>query len=150
MTPRSRSRTSLGGKDEGYSGGHLDAHGPTPKKVVETTLPSRGPQRLRLVPPRPPRFPFPSRVDQKCQTDPSLAVAHHCFWKHHPAKAYAWELRLKHELRPDFTIDEPGSDEARTRYLADQPEEAAAIREKEEARRERLRAKQSVGEEEPG
>jgi hypothetical protein len=32
---------------------------------------------------------FPARVDHKCQTDPSLAVAHACFWKYHPAKAYA-------------------------------------------------------------
>ena len=31
---------------------------------------------------------------KKCHDDPSLAVAHQCFWELHPAKAYAWELRL--------------------------------------------------------
>jgi len=53
------------------------------------------------------------------------------------AKAYAWELRLQDEIRPDFTIDEVGSDEARARFLADHPAEAHAIRIKEEDRRER-------------
>ena len=56
---------------------------------------------------------FPARVDEKCKKDPSLAVAHGCFWKYHPQKAYAWELRLKHEIRPEFTIDEEGSDKSR-------------------------------------
>ncbi len=37
---------------------------------------------------------WPTRVDAKCQDDPSLGVAHACFWKYHPAKGYAWELRL--------------------------------------------------------
>lgn len=68
---------------------------------------------------------------------PSLSVAHGCFWKYHPARAYAWELRLQDELRPDFTIDEPISDEARERFLAEQQELAAEIREKEMRRRER-------------
>jgi hypothetical protein len=80
---------------------------------------------------------FPSRVEVKCVEDPSLAVAHGCFWRLHPAKAYAWELRLQDEIRPDFTIDEVGSDEARARFLADHPAEAHAIRIKEEDRRER-------------
>jgi hypothetical protein len=56
---------------------------------------------------------FPKRVDEKCQKDPSLAVAHGCFWKYHPAKAYAWELRLQDEIDPDFTIDEENSDALR-------------------------------------
>ena len=56
---------------------------------------------------------FPTRVRAKCHEDPSLAVAHGCFWELHPAKAYAWELRLQDEIRADFTIDEPGSDAAR-------------------------------------
>jgi hypothetical protein len=46
-------------------------------------------------------------VREKCHKDPSLAVAHKCFWELHPAKAYAWELRLQDEIRPNFTIDEP-------------------------------------------
>ena len=54
---------------------------------------------------------FPTRVEEKCKTDPSLAVAHGCFWKYHPAKAYAWELRLQDEIAPEFTIDEAESDE---------------------------------------
>jgi hypothetical protein len=49
---------------------------------------------------------WPTRVDEKCQTDPSLAVAHHCFWKYHPARAWAWELRLQHEIGADFRIEE--------------------------------------------
>lgn len=27
---------------------------------------------------------FPERVDAKCQEDPSLAVAHGCFWAYYP------------------------------------------------------------------
>jgi hypothetical protein len=85
---------------------------------------------------------FPVRVEEKCKLDPSLGVAHGCFWKYHPAKAYAWELRLQDEIRSEFTIDEPGSDEARARFLTDQPAEAAALREKETQRRARKAAKQ--------
>ncbi len=80
---------------------------------------------------------FPERVEAKCKEDPSLAVAHGCFWRLHPAKAYAWELRLQDEIRPDFTIDEPDSDQHRARFLESQPDEARAIRQKETERRER-------------
>lgn len=80
---------------------------------------------------------WPTRVDEACRKDPSLAVAHDCFWTYHPARAYAWELRLQDELRPDFTIDEPGSGDARERFLAEEPKLAAEIREKERRRRER-------------
>lgn len=80
---------------------------------------------------------WPARVDEACRKDPSLAVAHGCFWTYHPARAYAWELRLQDELRPDFTIDEPGSREARDRFLAEEPGLAAEIREKEMKRREK-------------
>ncbi len=80
---------------------------------------------------------FPGRVAKKCEGDPSLAVAHGCFWRLHPAKAYAWELRLQDEIRSDFTIDEADSSEARARFLTDQPEEAERIQEKEKQRRER-------------
>ena len=80
---------------------------------------------------------FPLRVEEKCKLDPSLGVAHGCFWKYHPAKAYAWELRLQHEIKPEFTIDEPDSNACRARFLAERPDEAAAIHEKEMVRRER-------------
>lgn len=40
------------------------------------------------------------RGDDKCEQDPSLGVAHGCFWKYHPAKAYAWELRWPETLAP--------------------------------------------------
>jgi hypothetical protein len=80
---------------------------------------------------------FPSRVEEKCKEDPSLAVAHGCFWCLHPATAYAWELRLQDEIRPDFTIDEEGSDAARSAFLKDHAAEAEEIREKEQDRRER-------------
>ena len=85
---------------------------------------------------------FPQRVEEKCKTDPSLAVAHGCFWKYHPAKAYAWELRLQDEIREGFTIDEDGSEEARARFLKDCAKDAAELLAKEMTRRERARAKQ--------
>jgi hypothetical protein len=84
---------------------------------------------------------FPARVREKCVKDPSLAVAHKCFWELHPAKAYAWELRLQDEIRPDFMIDEPGSDEARARFLRDHASEARDILAKEAQRRARKAAK---------
>ncbi|MGK3963932.1 BREX-6 system adenine-specific DNA-methyltransferase PglX [Sorangium sp. So ce1667] len=89
---------------------------------------------------------FPARVDEKCQKDPSLAVAHGCFWKYHPAKAYAWELRLKDEIRPDFTLDEPGSDGHRKRFLQEHAAEARAIEAAEHKRRERKAAKAEADE----
>ena len=92
---------------------------------------------------------FPARVEDKCKTDPSLAVAHGCFRKYHPAKAFAWELRLQDELKPDFTLDEADSDALRARFLADHADEAAALRDKEMVRRERKKAKQDQEETEP-
>lgn len=87
---------------------------------------------------------FPTRVRAKCHTDPSLAVAHKCFWTLHPAKAYAWELRLQDEIKPDFTIDEPGSDEARAKFLFERSDEAKKIHADEMKRRERKAAKQGA------
>jgi hypothetical protein len=84
---------------------------------------------------------FPGRVREKCVQDPSLAVAHHCFWKLHAAKAYAWELRLQDEIRPDFTIDEPNSFEHRAAFLKAHPEEVEAAQSKEAQRRARKAAK---------
>jgi hypothetical protein len=78
---------------------------------------------------------FKDRVLKKCKDDPSLAVAHGCFWKDHPDRAYAWELRLQDEIGPDFTIDEAESDESRKRFLAKHSQEAQAILQKEQARR---------------
>jgi hypothetical protein len=90
---------------------------------------------------------WPDRVDQKCQDDPSLGVAHGCFWRYHPARAWAWELRLQDEISPDFRIEEapyrPGGRELgdagngphRAAWLADHPEEALAAVEKEAIRR---------------
>ena len=89
---------------------------------------------------------FPARIDAKCRKDPSLAVAHGRFWAYHPARAYSWELRLQDEIRPDFTIDEAGSDEARERFLAEYPAEAAEIRRKEATRRERKARRTDAGE----
>jgi hypothetical protein len=91
---------------------------------------------------------FPARVEAKCVADPSLAVAHGSFWRHHPERAYAWELRLQDEIAPGFTIDEAGSDAARERFLREEPERAEAIRKKEADRRRRkaLRTGGSSGE----
>ncbi len=93
---------------------------------------------------------FPTRVDAKCREDPSLAVAHGCFWRYHPAKAFAWELRLQDEIRDGFTIDEPGSDAARTGYLRAFAGEAEAVQEKERMRRERKAAKRGDDEGDAG
>ena len=84
---------------------------------------------------------FPTRVDAKCQVDPSLGVAHGCFWKYHPDKAYQWELRLKDEIRPDFTLDEPGSDAARAAFEAADPAQVKKLVAKELERRARKQAK---------
>ena len=84
---------------------------------------------------------FPDRVQQKCITDPSLALAHKCFWELHPAKAYAWELRLQDEIRPDFTIDEAASDAARAKFLDGHKSEASEILAKELKRREKKLAR---------
>ncbi|HEU4578237.1 MAG TPA: BREX-6 system adenine-specific DNA-methyltransferase PglX [Polyangiaceae bacterium] len=86
---------------------------------------------------------FPKRVDEKCRIDPSLAVARGCFWRYHPAKAYAWELRLAHEIGPDFAINEKGAAEHRARFLAEHAEAAKEILQKERDRREKLRRREA-------
>jgi len=91
---------------------------------------------------------WPTRVDTKCQEDPSLGVAHGCFWTYHPARAWAWELRLQDEIGPDFRIEEApyrgdcGHDAHRAAFLEEQPEAALAAVEKEVLRR-RRKQKQS-------
>ena len=80
---------------------------------------------------------FPDRVDQKCQKDPSLAVAHGVFWKYHPAKAYEWELRLQDEIGPDFTLDENHSDQYRQTFIQEHPQTVTELHTKEEKRRDR-------------
>ncbi len=89
---------------------------------------------------------WPQRVDRQCQDDPSLGVAHGCFWRHHPARAWAWELRLQDELDPDFRIEEgpythpngspsPDHEALRAAFIAEQPDEALAAVEREALRR---------------
>ena len=68
-------------------------------------------------------------------------MAHHCFWELHPTKAYAWELRLQDEIRPDFKIDEIGSDAARKTFEVEHPDKVAEVIAKEHQRRERKRAR---------
>ena len=92
---------------------------------------------------------FPKRVDAKCQKDPSLAVTHGCFWRYHPAKAFAWELRLKDEIGPDFQVDEADSDACRRRFLADHAAEARELEKDEEARRDRKRRKSTEDDQAP-
>lgn len=93
---------------------------------------------------------FPKRVDGKCKQDPSLAVAHGCFWKYHPAKAYEWELRLQDEISEDFTIEETNSDALRLAFARENPQLVKEIIEKEEKRRERKRKKEETQEEDYG
>lgn len=90
---------------------------------------------------------WPTRVDVKCQQDPSLGVAHGCFWKYHPARAWAWELRLQDEIGPDFRIEEPpyrgdgGDAEHREAFLLQHVDEALEAIEKEVLRRRRKQKK---------
>ncbi len=85
---------------------------------------------------------FPHRVDEKCRRDPSLGVAHGCFWKYHPETAYKWELRLQDEIGPEFTIDEKGSDALRVAFERDHPEKVEALKATEKKRRERKKTKE--------
>ncbi|MEV0726566.1 BREX-6 system adenine-specific DNA-methyltransferase PglX [Micromonospora purpureochromogenes] len=90
---------------------------------------------------------WPTRVDKKCKGDPSLGVAHGCFWRYHPARAWAWELRLQDEIGPDFKIREApyrpggrdlgdgGDGHHRDAFLRHHPAEALAAIEKEATRR---------------
>lgn len=90
---------------------------------------------------------WPARVDKKCRQDPSLGVAHGCFWRYHPERAWAWELRLQDEIGPDFRIQEPpyrpggrdlgdeGDGPHRAAFLRGHPDEAIAAVEKEAVRR---------------
>jgi len=84
---------------------------------------------------------WPTRVDKKCQQDPSLGVAHGCFWRYHPERAWAWELRLQDEIGPEFRIEEgdyqgDGEDKNhRTAFLAHHQKAALAAIEKEATRR---------------
>ncbi|QVL48884.1 MAG: hypothetical protein KFB96_25685 [Thiocapsa sp.] len=86
---------------------------------------------------------WPERVDAKCRQDPSLGVAHGSFWAYHPARAWAWELRLQDEIAPDFRIEEApyhgdgGDREHRAAYLAEHWEDALAAITKEVLRRRR-------------
>ncbi len=88
---------------------------------------------------------WPTRVDAKCRQDPSLGVAHGCFWAYHPARAWAWELRLQDEIGANFRIEEApyrgdgGHAAHRAVYLAEAPEEALATVAKEALRRRRKR-----------
>jgi hypothetical protein len=90
---------------------------------------------------------WPNRVDQKCRQDPSLGVAHGCFWRYHPKRAWSWELRLQDEIGPDFTIEEvpyrPGDRDLgdfgdsphRDAFLREDPTDAINAIEKEAVRR---------------
>jgi hypothetical protein len=100
---------------------------------------------------------WPARVDAKCKADPSLGVAHGCFWRYHPARAWAWELRLQDEIGPDFRIEEKpyrgaplptgqvteddGDAPHRARWLREHPQEALDAVEKEVLRRLRKQKK---------
>jgi hypothetical protein len=88
---------------------------------------------------------FPTRVDAKCRLDPSLAVAHGCFWTYHPEKAYEWELRLQDEIGPDFTIDEAHSDALRAQFEATYPDKVKALIAAEHKRRDNNRKKARQG-----
>jgi hypothetical protein len=85
---------------------------------------------------------FPARVAGKCRTDPSLAVAHGCFWQYHPETTYKWELRLQDEIGPDFKLDETGSDGYRAAFEQAHPDKVRELIAAEHKRRERKRKKE--------
>lgn len=82
---------------------------------------------------------FPSRVRKKCEEDPSLAAAHGRLWETDPARAYAWELRLREELGSTFELAEAGAEATRERFLAENAREAREIEAEERTRQERRR-----------
>lgn len=84
---------------------------------------------------------FPSRVGMRCETDFDLSVAHGCAWKRHPARAYAWELRLRHDIDAEFSFSETGAEEARAAFLRECPQQAEQVRRMAEQRRARKRPK---------
>lgn len=86
---------------------------------------------------------WPARVAAKCATDPSLAVAHGCFWRLHPEKAYQWEQRLKLEIGPHFTLDEPDAATHRAAFESAHPDRCAAITDAEQRRHARRAARAS-------
>ena len=92
---------------------------------------------------------FPDARRREVPDDPSLAVAHGCFWKYHPAKAYAWELRLQDESAPTSPSTSPTPTPHRTRFLEDRAPEARALEAAEHKRRERKAAKADAETEEP-
>ncbi len=89
---------------------------------------------------------FPQRVDAKCQKDPSLAVAHGCFWQYHPEKAYQWELRLQDEIAENFTIDEVNSDGLRQDFEQKYSDKIEELKTKEKQRRQRNQNRANSGE----
>jgi hypothetical protein len=93
---------------------------------------------------------FPKRVDEKCRKDPSLGVAHGCFWKYHPEIAYRWELRLQDEIGPDFIIDEEGSEALRATFEREHPDKVEALIAAERKRRERKAAQEADDDAVPG
>ncbi len=85
---------------------------------------------------------FPARIEKRCIDDPSLAVAHKCLWRLHPAKAHAWELYLQTAIRPGFTIDEPDSNEVRAKFFKEHAALAKDLLAADVKRRERTAAKE--------
>ena len=100
---------------------------------------------------------WPTRVEAKCRKDPSLGVAHGCFWRLHPERAWAWELRLQDEIEPGFRIrepsrgpDDPGDVGHRAAWLRDHPEAAIDGARRELVRRHRKSGADSLRLLEPG
>src|SRR5262249_25086934 len=92
---------------------------------------------------------FPERVSNKCKEDPSLSVAHGCFWQNFPEKAYAWELRLQDEIDPGFELLEEGSKVSKKKFLEEKKEEAEKARTREKERREK-KAKKDTSQDDQG
>ena len=124
----------------------LDPQWKEPREVVEGARHREGPEGLRLVPPGDAVLAGRGSTGS-AQQDPSLGVAHGCFWRYHPVRAWTWELRLQDEIGPDFRIEEPpylpggrdlgdpGDGPHRDAFLLDHPRAALDAIEREATRR---------------
>ena len=77
-----------------------------PKKWWKELSEREGQEGLRLVAPRDALLARRVSTRSAGRTR-ALGVAHGCFWRYHPARAWAWELRLQDEIGPDFRIEKP-------------------------------------------
>jgi len=108
--------------------------------VVARVGERRGQEGLRLGAPREALLPHARRRQVQGRSQPRRCPR--LLLEVPPGQgAYQWELRLQDEIRPDFTLDEVGSDAARAAFEADHADEVEALVAKEHLRRQRKLSK---------